>query len=97
MTGAPIDLTKALPVPAGYVTGKSIQCRWVQATTPATNSGPIYIGGAEVAAPTTGYPLPSGYFGQLFPVDGSDDTSYYELLTIFAVGANGDVLNLLFG
>lgn len=98
MTGAPLDLTKALPVPAGYVAGKSIQCRWVQATTPASNSGPIYIGGAEVSATgPVGFPMPAGYFGQLFPVDGSDDTSYYELLTIFAYGQNGDILNLLFG
>lgn len=98
MTGSLQSFATALPLLAGYVAGKSIQVRWVQVVTPNTNSANIYVGGAEVSATgPVGFPIPPGWAGQLFPVDGSDNTSYYELLGMFAVGTSGDVLELLFG
>lgn len=95
LTGSATVVTLASLVP-GYVPGNAGPGgKWVQVSTPPTNSASVLIGGAEVSS-TVGFPIPVGWAGQLLPPI-AEEMEYYDLTKTYVYAANDDVLNVLYG
>jgi len=93
--GAVVALSSGSPALSGFTAGHQLRAKWVQITTPPTNSAQILVGGAEVTS-TVGYPIPVGWSGQFLPMV-SDDAEWYDLSEHNVYAANGDVVHILYG
>lgn len=96
-TGAVVALSTALPLPVGYAGTGSIQAKFITLKTPSTNSAAVLVGGAEVAA-GVGFPTDPGVIEwNTFPINGADDTAYYDLSQQFVYVALNDILYIIYG